>query len=361
MPNKNSFKPLQILDEDGRCNEKLMPKLSDEEIKKIYEMMMLTRIFDNTILKLQREGRCGTYASSLGQEATQVGSALSLKKTDWMFPYFRELGAHIARGLPLHLYLLYWMGDERGSKIPENINDFPISVPVSTQIPHAVGAAMAAKIKGDKNVVMVYFGDGATSKGDFHEALNFAGVFKSPIVFVCQNNQWAISVPVSKQTASETIAQKALAYGFNGIRVDGNDVFAVYKASAEAVEKSRKGKGPTLIECVTYRMSDHTTADDSTKYRTKEELEEWKRKDPIERLKNFMRMKGIWSEAYEKHVVSEIDKKVYQIVKDAESYPKPNPGDIFDYMYEKIPETLIEEKNSLLLSVVEKTEAVAEK
>lgn len=361
MPKKNSFKTLQVLDEDGKCNEKLMPDLSDEEIKKIYEMMVLTRVFDTTILKLQREGRCGTYASSLGQEATQVGSALALKKNDWMFPYFRELGAHVVRGLPLHMYLLYWMGDERGSKVPESIKDLPIAVPVSTQIPHAVGAAMAIKIKGDKNSVMVYFGDGATSKGDFHEALNFAGVFKSPIVFVCQNNQWAISVPVSKQTASETIAQKALAYGFDGVRVDGNDVFAVYKASAEAVEKSRKYKGPTLIECVTYRMSDHTTADDSSKYRTKEELEEWKRKDPIERLKKFMRAKGIWSEGYEKRVVDEINKKVEQIVKDAESQPKASPEDMFDYMYEKIPENLIEEKNSLLLSVVEKAEAVANK
>ncbi len=341
-------KTFQILDENGNCNEKEMPKLNSDEIKKIYEHLVYARMLDDRILKLQREGRCGTYASSLGQEATQVGSAFALKKTDWMFPYFREIGAHIVRGLPMHLYLLYWMGDERGSKIPNDINDFTIAVPVSTQIPHAVGAAMAMKIKGEKNVVLVFTGDGATSKGDFHEALNFAGVFKVPAVFVIQNNQWAISVPLSRQTASETLAQKAIAYGFYGVRVDGNDIFAVLKVVQEAVEKARIGKGPTLIECVTYRMSDHTTADDANRYRPKEDLENWKIKDPIERFKKYMRMKEIWSENYEKSVVEKISKQVENDVRNAEAVSPPNPSEMFDFMYEKIPPHLVEQKNALL-------------
>lgn len=341
-------KTFQILDEDGRCDEKDMPKLGDEEIRKIYEHLVYARMLDDRIMKLQREGRCGTYASSLGEEATQVGSALALKKTDWMFPYFREIGAHIVRSLPMHLYLLYWMGDERGSKVPDDINDFTIAVPVSTQIPHAVGAAMAMKIKGEKNVSLVFMGDGATSKGDFHEALNFAGVFKAPIVFVCQNNQWAISVPLSRQTASETIAQKAIAYGFEGVRVDGNDVFAVLKVVRDAVEKARNGGGPTLIECVTYRMSDHTTADDAGRYRPTGELEKWKAKDPIERLKRYMRSKKVLDDGYEKAVAEKISKQVEADVRNAEAVTAPNPSDMFDFMYEKIPTHLVEQKNSLL-------------
>lgn len=341
----------QILDENGRCNESEMPKLSGEEVKKIYEYLLYSRMLDDRILKLQREGRCGTYASSLGEEATQVGSALALKKNDWMFPYFREIGAHVVRGLPMHLYLLYWMGDERGSKIPDNINDFTIAVPVSTQIPHAVGAAMAMKIKGDKNVSLVFMGDGATSKGDFHESMNFAGVFKAPVVFICQNNQWAISVPVSKQTASETLAQKAIAYGFDGIRVDGNDVFAVLKAVGEAVEKARNGGGPTFVECVTYRMSDHTTADDAARYRPPKDLETWRAKDPIDRLKKYMEMKGLWNENYEKIIVVRINRQIENDIREAEALPAADPSEMFDFIYENMPESLAEQKTAMLASL----------
>lgn len=341
-------KTIQVLDENGNFEEKEMPRLSVDDIKKIYEHLVYSRMLDDRILKLQREGRCGTYASSLGEEAAQVGSAFALKKEDWMFPYFREIGAHIVRGLPMHLYLQYWMGDERGSKIPDDINDFTISVPVSTQIPHAVGAAMAAKLKGDKIAVLVYMGDGATSKGDFHEAMNFAGVFKLPVVFVCQNNQWAISVPVSRQTASETIAQKAIAYGFDGVRVDGNDVFAVLKVTAEAVEKARSGNGPTFIECVTYRVSDHTTADDAKRYRSEKELQEWKSKDPIERVRKYMKSKKILDENLEKSIAEKISKQIENDVREAEATPAPSPTDIFDFMYEKIPPSLSEQKSAFL-------------
>lgn len=339
MPEKTietfTVKRLDILDEQGNADESLLPSFSDDEIKNVYELLILSRTFDHHALSLQREGRLGTYASILGQEASQIGSALALEKSDWIFPSFREMGVYIAMGYPMHMLFQYWSGDERGVKTPGDLNIFPVCVPVGTQIPHAVGAAMAAKYKGDKIVVAVFFGDGGTSKGDFHEALNMAGVFRLPVVFICQNNHWAISVPREKQTASETLAQKAVGYGFDGIQVDGNDIFAVYKASKSAVDKAKAGEGPTLIECVTYRMSDHTTADDASRYRTQEQIEAWKPKDPVLRLKLFMEKKGLWSEGYGKEVDGRSKEKVNEAVKKAESIEPPRPGDMFLYTYEK--------------------------
>jgi pyruvate dehydrogenase E1 component alpha subunit len=207
---------------------------------------------------------------------------------------------------------------------------------------------MAMKYKGDKKASLVYMGDGATSEGDFHEAMNFAGVFKAPVVLICQNNQWAISVPLSRQTASETIAQKAVAYGFDGLRVDGNDVFAVFRTVSEAVEKARSGGGPTFIECVTYRMSDHTTADDAKKYRPGEDLDAWKKRDPIDRLRSYMKQKGIWTEAYEKSVTEAITKKIDADVREAEAMPAPEPTDMFDFLFESLPKELTEERSAML-------------
>ncbi|WDT81939.1 MAG: thiamine pyrophosphate-dependent dehydrogenase E1 component subunit alpha [Candidatus Manganitrophus sp.] len=269
---------LQILDEAGQVDRALWPGLDEKEIKGFYESMVLIRTFDEKALNLQREGRLGTYASVQGQEAAQVGSAAALRPSDWIFPAFREPGVSILRGLPMRMIYQYWSGDERGSAIPEDQHDFPIAIPVGTHIPHAVGAAWAAQFKGDPVAVAAFFGDGATSKGDFHEGLNFAGVFHLPIVFICQNNHWAISVPLSRQTAAATLAQKAIAYGFEGIQVDGNDVFAVYTAVKNALEKARRGEGPTLIECYTYRLSDHTTADDASRYRKVEEVATWRKR-----------------------------------------------------------------------------------
>ncbi|MEW6110084.1 MAG: pyruvate dehydrogenase (acetyl-transferring) E1 component subunit alpha [Nitrospirota bacterium] len=340
MPEKilESFnvKRIEILDKNGDVDESLMPSLSEEQIRKMYELLILSRIFDLRALNLQREGRLGTYASILGQEASQVGSAFALEKTDWIFPSFREMGVYITIGYPVHMLFQYWSGDERGVKTPEDLNIFPVCVPVGTQIPHAVGAAMGAKYKGDKIAVVTYFGDGGTSKGDFHEAFNMAGVYKLPVVFICQNNQWAISVPVERQTASKTLAQKAFAYGFEGIQVDGNDIFAVYKASREALEKARKGEGATFIECFTYRVSDHTTADDATRYRPKEEVDAWKAKDPILRLKLFMEKRGLWTEKYQKEVEESAKKTVDQAVKKEEAIQPPHAGDMFAYTYEKL-------------------------
>lgn len=340
MPEKviDSFnvRRLDILDEKGDADTALMPSMSEAYIRRMYELLVLSRTFDHFALDLQREGRLGTYASILGQEASQIGSAFAIEKTDWIFPSFREMGVYITMGYPMQMLFQYWSGDERGICPPDDLNIFPICIPVGTQLPHAAGAAMAAKYRKDKIAVIAYFGDGGTSKGDFHEAFNMAGVFKLPVVFICQNNQWAISVPSDKQTASKTLAQKAYAYGFEGIQVDGNDIFAVYKATADALKKARDGGGPTFIECFTYRMSDHTTADDATRYRTKEEVEAWKPKDPLLRLKLFMEKNRLWAEKYRKDVEEDTKTAVSGAVKLAESIEPPRPEDMFAYTYETL-------------------------
>jgi pyruvate dehydrogenase E1 component alpha subunit len=246
-------------------------------------------------------------------------------------------------GVSLKSFYLYWMGNEIGSRSPEGINVMPVSVPVGSQTLHAVGAAWAAKIKGDKIVTIAYFGDGATSKGDFHEAMNFAGVFKTPTIFFCQNNQFAISVPRSLQTASKTIAQKAIAYGFDGIQVDGNDLFAVIMATKEAVEKARSGAGPTLIEGVTYRFGPHTTADDPTKYRKEEEIEPWKPLDPLVRLRLYLKGRGLWNEEVETRITEEAQKEIDQTVKEAEAVPTPEVEEIFKYVFAEMTPPLKEQ------------------
>jgi pyruvate dehydrogenase E1 component alpha subunit len=339
---------LQVLDEDGNCDEELRPSLDNDQVTKLYEWMVLARIFDDKAFKLQREGRLGTYASIFGQEAAQVGSAYALSPADWMFPAFREPGASFVRGLPMRMILQYWAGDERGSRIPEGLNDFPITIPVATQIPIAVGVALAAKAKGDAIAVMAFMGDGATSKGDFHEGLNFAGVFTAPVVFVCQNNHWAISVPLKRQTAAKTLAQKAVAYGFPGVQVDGNDVFAVYRAAREALERARAGLGPTLIECVTYRLGDHTTADDASRYRSRDEVERWKKKDPIERLRNYMEKGGLWDRSRDDAMRLEAKEKVESAVREVESLPPPDPLDMFRFTFQDLPADLREQMDGFV-------------
>ena len=328
-----SVKRLEILDEKGETDSSLMPSLSDDRIRKMYELLILSRIFDERALNLQREGRIGTYASILGQEASQIGSACALEKSDWIFPSFREMGVYLAVGYPIHMLFQYWAGDERGLTTPADLNIFPVCIPVGTHIPHATGAAFAAKYKGDRTAVVAYFGDGGTSKGDFHEGFNMAGVFKLPVVFICQNNQWAISVPRERQSASKTLAQKAWAYGFEGIQVDGNDIFAVYKATKDAAEKAKQGGGPTFIECFTYRMSHHTTADDATRYRKQDELEAWKPKDPLLRLKLFMEKKGICTEQYQKEVEAKSKTIVDDAVRTAESIRPSQPGDMLAFTF----------------------------
>ncbi|MBS3114155.1 pyruvate dehydrogenase (acetyl-transferring) E1 component subunit alpha [Candidatus Woesearchaeota archaeon] len=338
---------LQVLDENGNCDESLMPKLSDSDIKKIYETLVLIRVFDQKAFNMQRQGRLGTYIQFKGQEACQVGSAFALQDNDFIFPMYRNSGLLIARKQPIVQVLQYWGGDERGLKSPQNVNNFPIAIPVSTQIPHAVGAGFAAKLRGTKQVSAVYFGEGATSKGDFHEAMNFAGVFNVPVVFICENNQYAISVPRKKQTHAETIAQKAIAYGFDGLQVDGMDVFAVYKATKDAVDKARAGKGPTLIECFAYRMCDHSTSDDASRYRPKEEFEQWTKKDPIERLEKYMRSKKLLDDAYKDKILKQSQNIIEKAVTEFEKLPAPEPKDIFKYVFAEMTQQQKEEMEEL--------------
>ncbi len=357
---KFSVEWLQVLDERGKADRKLMPKLKKQDIVKMYKLMVLTRVFDDKAFKLQRQGRLGTYGQSVGQEASAVGSAYALSPRDWVFPSFREHGVFITRDMPLHQYLQFWGGDEQGGHMPTNINIMNVTVPVATQIPHAVGRAWAMKMKKEKTVSAAFFGDGATSRGDFHEAMNFAGVFHVPCVFICQNNQWAISVPFRKQTAAKTVAQKAIAYGFSGIRVDGNDIFAVYRAVKEAVEKARKGGGPSLVECLTYRMGDHTTSDDAKRYRTMQDVDVWRKKDPIVRLEKYMMKKKILTKASKLRVWEEANAKVDKAVKDYEALPKPDPRDMFKYVYKEMPQELQEELKEFEEIEKEKSESKQE-
>jgi pyruvate dehydrogenase E1 component alpha subunit len=340
-------KMFQILKPDGRLQPGEKSPLSDQEILTLYQKMVFIRLADQRALMLQRQGRFGTYAPIWGQEACQVGSAYALQKGDWVIPAFREIGATLMMGISLRNFYLYWMGNEMGSRAPEGINVMPVSVPVGTQTLHAVGLAWAAKLKGDPFVTLVFFGDGATSKGDFHEAMNFAGVFNIPTIFFCQNNQFAISVPRSLQTASKTIAQKAIAYGFDGIQVDGNDLLAVFTVTKEAVGKARSGGGPTLIEGVTYRFGPHTTADDPTKYRAKEEIEPWKPLDPLVRLRLFLKEKGLWNEEVENKLNEEGQKEIDQAVKEAEAVPTPAVEEIFKYVFAEMTPPLKEQMEYL--------------
>ena len=334
---------LSILDSDGNLDTALEPKLADTELKSLYRSMLLARRLDERMVRLQRQGRIGTFAPIKGQEASQMGSAFTLRPSDWMVPSFRETGAMIWRGWPIEKLLLFFAGHLEGGQPAPNQHDLPITIPVATQLPHAVGLAYAAQYRGDDAVVMVYFGDGATSEGDFHEALNFAGVWHVPVVFVCQNNQWAISVPLKKQTHSRTIAQKALAYGLPGIQVDGNDVLAVYAAAREAVDRARAGDGPTLIECVTYRLGMHTTADDPTKYRSDAEVAMWEQKDPLTRFKAYLEKRNLLEEGLEPQVEEEIAAAIRRF----EATPPPDPLTLFDHVYAELPPHLAAQRDEL--------------
>ena len=336
-------KMFQILKPDGTLQSGQSPPINDQETLALYEKMLFTRLADQRGLLLQRQGRFGTYAPIWGQEACQIGSAYVLQKGDWIFPAFREIAATLMIGIALKNFMLYWMGNEMGSHAPEGINIMPVSSPVGTHIPHAVGTAWAARLRGDQIVTVAYFGDGATSKGDFHEAMNFAGVFKTPTIFFCQNNQFAISVPRSRQTASATIAQKAIAYGFDGIQVDGNDLFGVIAATKEAVDKARSGGGPTLIEGVTFRFGPHTTADDPTKYRTENEIEPWKPLDPMIRLRLYLKGRGLWNEEVEQRMTEESQREIDQAVKDAEAVAPPEVEEIFKYVFAEMTPQLKEQ------------------
>ncbi|MCC6679224.1 MAG: pyruvate dehydrogenase (acetyl-transferring) E1 component subunit alpha [Phycisphaerales bacterium] len=343
---------LQILDENGQFDEKLgKDLLAPEEVVFLYQHMVTCRALDQIAFKLQRSGRMGTYPQNKGQEAAAIGSGYAAKKgVDFLVPCYRENAALFLHGLPMHYVLLHWMGDERGNKIPEGVQQLPLCIPIGTQMLHATGIAWAFKMRKEPRVAITYFGDGATSEGDFHEAMNFASTFQVPCVFFCQNNQWAISVPRETQTASETIAQKAIAYGMPSIQVDGNDLFAVFKASREAIERARGGGGPSLIEAVTYRLGDHTTADDARRYRDAQELEMWQGKDPMIRLRKYLVDRGLWDDEKEAAHQEKSKAIVQEVVKAAEGIEKPSIDDIFDFTYATLPAELEAQKRTLRTS-----------
>lgn len=307
----------------------------------MYKYMSFTRALDAKTLSLQRQGRSYTYAPLIGQEAGQIGTAMAMRKDDLFVPNFRQHGVFVVRGMPLDLYFLYWKGFEEGTAVPKEVKSLPYVVPVGTQIPHATGMALAQKYKKRDVAVVAFVGDGGTSEGDFYEGLNFAGVMGVPLVVIIENNQWAISVPRRMQTAAETLAQKAIAAGIkNAMQVDGNDVIGVYKVVKDAIANAKNG--PTVIECLTYRMSMHTTADDPTKYRPDAEVEEWKRRDPIDRVRKYLMKKNLWNDSMEKQMADAQMKTIDDAVAKAEQY-KPDPKRMFENVYSFMPEILQEE------------------
>ena len=355
---------MSILDENGVVDKSLEPKIDVETLKTMYRYMLMARRTDERMLLMQRQGRQGTFPQSSGHEAISMGSIIHLKKSDWHVPAYRELAGMLYRGWPIETSLLYWNGFEEGARPPEGVNDLPVCVPIASQLLHAAGIGMAMNLRNDNGIVMTYFGDGASSEGDTHEAMNFASVYQAPVVFMCLNNQYAISVPIAKQMRCETIAQRAVAYGMPGIRVDGNDVLAVYQASLEAAERARAGLGPTLVEGLTYRFTPHTTADDPKRYRSDEECNLWHKREPIARFKTYLGNKGVYSEKEFAALEEEIDALIKGAVQKAEAMAQTeeltNPLAMFDYLYHDIPPYLQEQRDELknhLTSIKQKAAA----
>lgn len=329
---------LQILDNSGRPVGPL-PDLDDKDLVEMYRLMALGREFDRRAMNLQRQGRLGTFPPAEGQEAAQIGSAYAIGPEDWVYPSYREHAVQLSRGVPPLVMLSYFRGlPNQGwdvSRYRMNIH----TIPIATQLPHAVGHAYRARLAGENLITMAYFGDGATSESDFHSAMNFAGLWKTPTVFLCSNNGWAISMPVRHQTAAETLADKAPGYGMPGVRVDGMDVLAVYSATREAVERGRNGGGPTLIEAVTYRFGPHATADDPTLYRSTEEVDAWRARDPIPRFKSFLVGEGLWSDDIDEQVAGEVS-KFDEALTEIEGWDEPPREEVVRQVYERIPESL---------------------
>ncbi len=339
---------LRLLDANGALLDGAAAPLSGDAVLEGYRWMLLSRALDERAVSLQRQGRIGTYSAAYGQEASVVGVSLALDPArDWIVPQYRETVAMVHHGMPLSTLLLYYIGNPVGGRVPDGVLLAPVQISLAAQLPQAVGLALGLKMQGRDGVVVTFCGDGASSEGDFHEALNLAGVVQAPVVFVLQNNGYAISTPRSKQTAAVSFAARAQGYGLPGVRVDGNDLLAVYASAHEAVERARAGGGPTLIESQTYRLFPHSTADDPTRYVPSEELEARRRDDPLPRLRGYLAGAGLLDEARDEQLRAAVAEEVTAAVAAAEAYPRPTASQMFDHVYAR-PGSRIERQRAEL-------------
>jgi pyruvate dehydrogenase E1 component alpha subunit len=349
----SEIKRVSILDEHVQFDEELGNGLiPDDDLIKLYEHMTACRKLDEIAFKLQRSGRMGTYPQNMGQEANSLGAAYALRRDDWMVTCYRENCGLFWHGLPMEYILLHWMGDERGNQIPHGVNATPIAIPIGTQMLHATGLAWAAKYRGEDRIACTFFGDGATSEGDFHEAMNFASNLKIPVVFFCQNNHWAISVPSHIQSSAPTFAQRAVAYGMNTVQCDGNDIFAVVYCVREAARRARETNLPCFIEGVTYRLGDHTTADDARRYRDEDEVELWRQRDPLVRIREYMKSRNLWDDSKEATLAQQAEVDVAAAVKRAEEIDPLTITDFFETMYQELPPDLELQKRTMRTSSI---------
>lgn len=333
---------LQVLNEKGKIvDDKSMPKLSDDELRELMRRMVFIRILDQRAMKLTRQGRLGFYAPAGGQEAAMIGSQFALNDDDFIMPGYRDIPQLLYHGWPLYQWVLFSRGHQHGTEIPEDVNVMLPQIIIGAQYVQTAGVALAFKLRNEQRVAVTYTGDGGTSQGDFYEGMNFAGAFQAPAVFIVQNNQFAISVPVELQTAAETLAQKAVAAGIPGYQVDGNDILAMYAVTKQAVERARAGDGPTLIEALTFRFGPHTmSGDDPTRYRTKEVESEWEQRDPLVRFRTYLEDKGLWSQDEEEQVMEDAKTEISAALKKADGYPKMKIPSLIDSMFEVLPESL---------------------
>ena len=348
---------LQVMDAPGKTKGKMPAGLKGDDLKAMFRAMLFTRLFDQRGMNLQRQGRIGFYVPSFGQEASQIGAGYAMGKEDWIYPSYRVVSIALLKGVRARTLFDQSWGNAadlcKGRQMPNHyslpeINWVSISSPIGTQITHAVGTARAMQTRGDPAVTWAWFGDGGTSSNDFHAGMNFAGVWKAPCVFMCENNHWAISVPQEMQTASASFAAKAEAYGMRGVRVDGNDVLAVYEAAREARERALKGAGPTLIETVTFRIGPHSSSDDPSRYQDPNLLESWKERDPIDRFRTWLKGKRLWTKTWEEELTAEMQSEIAKAVEEAEATPPPKIETLFDDVWAEVPQMLQDQRAALL-------------
>ncbi len=345
---RTEIESISILNEHGEFDHALGDDLIPmDDVVRMYEHITVCREFDHRAFKLQRSGRMGTYPQNWGQEATSTGAAYCMQDQDWLVTCYRENAGMFWRGLPMEYILWHWMGDERGNQIPDPLRITPIAIPIGTQMLHAAGLGWASKVQKENGVAVTFFGDGASSEGDFHEAINFATTLNLPVVFFCQNNGWAISTPTPKNVGAEVVAQRGLAYGAHCVQCDGNDIFAVVKVMKDAIERARTENKVTFVEGVTYRLGDHTTADDARRYRDEKELEVWTKRDPLIRLRMYLESNNIWDDTKQNALEVRSKSVVDEVVKRAEGIANPTTADIFDHTFAELPADLIVQRETM--------------